>query len=93
MFNIEEYTKEYKTNNSKSRSQREEINNRFFDEIDRERKGTKWPPINRRAYAIKLNTAFKSLWELERFYAECKDAPCGFGKRFFGGFKKQEWKN
>jgi hypothetical protein len=73
-----------------ARSEREELLNKFFDRIDEERKGTKWKPINRRAYAIKLNIAFKNLWDLQRFYAECNDYG-NFGQRFFGGFKKQEW--
>lgn len=75
-----------------SRSQREDILKKFFDEIDKEREGTKWKPINRRLYSIKLNTAFKSLWDLERFYAECEDYSGPFSKRFFGGFKEQSWK-
>ena len=76
-----------------ARSQREEVLIKFFDTIDEEREGTQFKPINRRAYSIKLNTAFKSLWDLERFYAECVDYPGPFGVRFFGGFKEQAWKS
>ena len=92
MENISNYIRpEVKT--TSARSQREEILNKFFDRIDKEREGTGWPPVNRRLYAIRLNTAFKNVWALEEFYAECNDAPCGFGRRFFGGFKKQTWKD
>lgn len=92
-ISTEQYLERYTTSKSTARSQREELLTKFFDTIDEEREGTPYPPVNRKVYSIKLNQVFKSMWDLERFYAECKDYNGPFSKRFFGGFKEQSWKS
>ena len=96
----------YTTPQTTAKSKRQEANEYFFEMIDKESEEKGWKyfdgkkykklkPINRRAYAIKLNTVFKDIDELRMFYSEClqyKYKYGSFSKRFWGGFKKQSWK-
>lgn len=67
----------------------------FVIELNKEREGTKYPPVTGQYIGIKLSV-IKGEDELWRFYAECQDYKRSTGKtfsqRFWGGFKKQEWK-
>ena len=66
----------------------------FVDEINKERVGTKYPPTKGKREAIMLNTVYKTIGEFRRFWSECKDYQNrggSFGRRFYGGFKKQGW--
>lgn len=102
-LDISRYTQPVK----KTVSRRGEANEKFFDMIDKESADRKWRyfdkktntykkirPINRRYYSIKMNTVFKSVDELRRFWSECRDYQLkhgSFSRRFYGGFNKQTW--
>jgi hypothetical protein len=76
-------------------NQRRHIIKTFVDEINKERVGTKYPPTTGKREAIMLNTSLKTLQELRAFWSECMDYKRrggSFGKRFYGGFKKHDWK-
>jgi len=79
----------------KSLNPRAELIKKFIDEIDSERVGTRYGKVNQKHVAIMLSI-LKTNDELHRFYAECLDYKRATGKtfsqRFFGGFRKQNWK-
>lgn len=74
-------------------NERQGILKMFVDEINKERIGTKYKPVTGRGIAMKLSM-LKTNQELYEFLSECRDYKSrhkSFGKRFFGGSKKQEW--
>lgn len=61
----------------------------FVNAINRERSGGKYKPVTWSAINGKLS--FMQEQELYAFLNECKLYNGSFGKRFYGGFKKQSW--
>jgi hypothetical protein len=75
---------------SKISNTRQELVSFFVEEINEERKGTKWKPMEARNVAIMLSHLPES--ELFPFLSECRDYKRrngSFGKRFFGSLKQR----
>lgn len=60
----------------------------FVDKINKEREGTKWPPVTGKRMAIKLSKQRTGMsdGDLFAFYKECADHKC-FSSYFFWRFK------
>lgn len=92
----EEIDKEYSERTSKKKgitNERQSIIKEFLDELNKERKDTKYKPLTATGVAMKLSL-LKSNQELYGFLSECKDykkRSGSFGKRFFGGHKTHDW--
>lgn len=94
MENIQNFLFKYETQESKASSERASVIEQFVDAINRERLGTKYKPVQAKVIAIRLNTVFKTTQELYEFLSICKDYKNrhgSFSRRFFGGFKKQNF--
>jgi hypothetical protein len=83
-----------------ARSFREDLINKFIEEILAGNRGTQWEPKTeaalkrfKRGIAIKINTNpfLRESWQLEGFFKYCKEAK-NFGARFNGSLNTNEKK-
>jgi len=89
MQTIFDTLKDFKLPEKTIRSERAEIIKSFVDEINLERKDTKWKPVTGKGIAMKLSH-LKNNFELYSFFSTCKDYKNRgghFGKCFFGSLK------
>lgn len=75
---------------SKANSERASVIQEFVEELNAERKGTKWKPVHPRAIAVKLGH-IKKLSDLYYFLGQCRkykaEGKGEFGRCFFGSLK------
>lgn len=76
---------------STARSERAELIEQFVTEINFDRVNTNFKPITGKQVNILL--AMMNTEELYIFFRECQSYKGPFSKRFFGGFKEQQWKS
>ncbi len=71
-----------------ARSFRESLINQFIENINRERVGTTYPPVNKKTIAIRINRNpfLKESWQLEGLLKKCKGSD-NFSKIFFWAVK------
>lgn len=75
----------------KDRSFRASLLREAFDLIDTERIGSGYSPLNRKVWAIKVNSNpfLKESWQLEGFVKRCRENKGGFSKLFFWALKQK----
>ena len=73
------------------RSFRASLLREAFDRIDTERINSGYPPLNRKVWAIKVNSNpfLKESWQLESFVKRCRENKGGFGRLFFWALKNK----
>lgn len=78
----------FKIEKPKALSERSELLSLFLEEINKERKGTKYQPVTPKFLAIKLShIPTKDLYYLKSICLDSKNRTGSFSKCFFGSLK------
>jgi len=88
---IKELLKDFQITKEKVSSERAEIISQFVEEINKERKDTKYKPVSGRSVAIQLSV-LKTNFELYRWLSECRDYKKrngSFSRIYYGALKKK----
>jgi len=88
---IKDLLKDFQITKEKVSSERAEIISQFVEEINKERKDTKYKPVSGRSVAIQLSV-LKTNFELYSWLSECRDYKKrngSFSRIYYGALKKK----